>query len=426
MLQRSAGILIPLFSIRTRTDLGRGEIGGLVAMLRWAARMGHRTVQLLPFDETGPDEASPYSALSIFAIDPAYITLDEIPGIGPVALRRARATAQAYGSIPRVEVRRAKLRMLAAAYRWFRASADAAGCAALAAFAHRNAHWLDDYALFRALKEEFEWRAWEQWPAALRDREPRAIADARARHADAIAMYRYWQYLADSQMRRAREACAAAGARLIGDLAFSPGLDSAEVWARREQFDLSRLVGAPPDAFNAEGQRWGLPMPNWERMRDSGWALIRARIRRAREHYDLVRVDHVVGLYRTWNFGLAPDAPGRFTPAAEPEQRAQGESIMRALIEEAGPDALIAEDLGVIPPFVRESLHSLGVPGYKVMRWEREGSGAPSDRFIAPARYPELSIATTGTHDTETLAQWWREGGALQRRALLESLGIAG
>lgn len=424
MLKRSAGILIPLFSIRTADDLGRGEIGGLVPMLRWALSMGHRMIQLLPIDETAPGEASPYSALSVFAIDPIYLTLNGLEGIPDAALRRAREELGDARSIPRDQVHRVKLELLRQAYQWFRNEGGGDQRARLAEFEDRNASWLPDYALFRALKEEFAWRAWQEWPAALRDREPEALESARRRCDESTAMYRYWQYLAHTQLCRIRADYAASGATLVGDLAFSPSVDSAEVWANRDQFDLGRLVGAPPDAFNPAGQRWGLPMPNWERMRAGGWSLLRARMRRARELYDLIRIDHVVGLYRTYNFDLNPDGPGCFTPAQEADQRAQGETIIRALQEEAGVTALIAEDLGLIPPWVRESLRALGVPGYKVLRWEREGQGNPSDPFIPPAHYPELSLATTGTHDTETLAQWWQECGPQQRRVLLESLGI--
>jgi 4-alpha-glucanotransferase len=423
MLQRSAGILIPLFSLRSRADLGRGEIGGLIPMLEWARRMGHRMIQLLPIDETAPDEASPYSAMSVFAIDPTYITLEGLAGVSESSLERARRNLAVASS--RVEIRQIKLELLHNAYRRFRRSSDAAGRTAFADFERRNDYWLADYALFRALKEEFGWSSWEQWPTPLRDREPDALDQAQHRLAAEIAMYRYWQFVADAQMRRAHAAFTEASARLVGDLAFSPGLDSAEVWAHRDQFDLTRLVGAPPDAFSVTGQRWGLPMPNWDRMRSTGWSLIRSRLRRASELYDLVRIDHVVGLYRTWNFGLDLNEPGRFTPEEESKQRAQGEEIIRALQDEGGTAGLIAEDLGVIPPWVRDSLRSLGVPGYKIMRWEREGQGHPGDRFIAPAHYPELSLATTSTHDTETMAEWWREIGAQERRVLLDSLGIA-
>ena len=221
-----------------------------------------------------------------------------------------------------------------------------------------------------------------------------------------------------------RAYAAVRGVRIGGDLAFSPCRESAEVWANQDDFDLTRTVGAPPDDFNRKGQRWGLPMPNWDRMRRDEFKLLRGRVRHASSLYDLIRVDHVVGLYRTFNFGADPDAPGIFTPADENQQRIQGEEIMRTIKEEAGAAEIIAEDLGTVPPSVRESLTRLGVPGYKVMRWERDW-GAPEGPFLSPASYPELSLATTGTHDTESLTTWWREQQVAEREKLIRALGLA-
>ncbi|MGH7906239.1 MAG: 4-alpha-glucanotransferase, partial [Candidatus Binataceae bacterium] len=263
----------------------------------------------------------------------------------------------------------------------------------------------------------------------LRDRSVTALDRARDENAEAIAMYTYWQFIAHRQMLAAHELFSRRGALLGGDLAFSPGRDSAEVWARQHLFDLTRSVGAPPDAFNPRGQRWGLPMPDWERMRAEGWPLLKRRIHRARELYDVIRIDHVVGLFRTFNFG--PDKKedengnGRFTPADQAGQREQGESILGTIKEAAGPAAIIGEDLGSVPEWVRESMRKVGFPGYKVVRWEKDDShGLKKGRYANPAEYPVLSVATTGTHDTETMAVWWRISRPDERRNLLESLGL--
>src|SRR5260370_37679448 len=165
-------------------------------------------------------------------------------------------------------------------------------------------------------------------------------------------------------------------------------------------------------------------MPRWDRIRAGGCELIRMRVRRARELYDLLRIDHVVGLFRTYSFGSVPDAPGEFSPALEAGERRQGEEIIRAILEEAGPMALIAEDLGLIPPFVRKSLKALGVPGYKVIRWEKETWRKVNERFISPAKYPAMPIATTGTHDTDTLTMWWSALPEQERRQLCAALEI--
>ncbi len=433
MFPRSAGILIPLFSLRTEDDLGRGEIMQMRAMIDFALAMGHRVIQLLPIDETAPDEASPYNALSVFAIDPLYVSASELAGVGRLALKRARRSASEPSDdpspsarfVPRAAYVAAKRELLERAFERFASRARRIERDAFDDFLHRNSYWLDDYALFRALKDRFEFRSWEEWPGALAGREPGALATARRELASEVRKYLYFQFVAHSQWNAVREYARERGAFIGGDLAFSPSRDSAEVWAHQEMFDLSRTVGTPPDEFNRRGQRWGLPMPNWEVMRAEGLELWRSRVRHARELYDCLRVDHVVGMYRTFSFGSEPDDRGTFFPSIEEEQRAQGEAVIRATLEEA-PDALIiAEDLGTVPPWVRQSLAALGVPGYKVMMWERKWD-EPDAPFISPHDYPELSLATTGTHDTDTLAVWWRECPLEERTNFVHALGLDG
>jgi 4-alpha-glucanotransferase len=424
MVTRSAGILIPLFSIRTRDDLGRGEILGLAPMIDFALSMGHRVIQLLPLDETGPDELSPYSAMSVMAIDPMYISIRDLPGVGRVVHGRARGAVGKGRFVPRAIIRREKFALLERGYRATRARGGRDEGAALDGFIAANSYWLHDYALFRALKERFNWTSWDTWPAEIANRDPVALEAARRELAGAIEMYSYWQFIAHRQWSEIRAYASSRGALIGGDLAFSPGHDSAEVWANPSEFDLTRTVGAPPDGFNPKGQRWGLPLPNWNQMRAEGFKVLRARARHASTLYDLIRIDHVVGLYRTFNFGPEQDAPGVFTPANEDDQRRQGEEVIRVIQAEAGAAALIAEDLGTVPPWVRLSLTNLGVPGYKVMQWERNWDG--DGLFRSPSTYPELSLATTGTHDTEPLTVWWRATPVADREVLVRALGLEG
>jgi len=425
MLTRSAGILIPLFSIRTRGDLGRGEILDLAPMIDFALSMGHRVIQLLPLDETGPEDLSPYSAMSVMAIDPMYISISGLPGVGRIVAARAREAVGKARFVPRAIIRREKFALLERSYRASRARGGRDEGAQLDAFIEVNSYWLQDYALFRALKERFNWTSWETWPAGIAKREPTALALARRELADPIEMYGYWQFVAHRQWSEMRAYAAGHGAFIGGDLAFSPCRDSAEVWANQDEFDLSRTVGALPDGFNPKGQRWGLPLPNWKQMRAEEFKLLRARARHASSLYDLLRIDHVVGLYRTFNFGSDPDAPGTFTPANEDEQLHQGEEVIRTINEEAGATELIAEDLGTVPPWVRASLTRLGVPGYKVMQWERDW-GHGDEPFLSPSTYPELSLATTGTHDTEPLTVWWHAQPIADREKFVRELGLEG
>ncbi len=425
MIARSAGILVPLFSLRSAGDFGRGEIMEMQAMADLAHAAGHRIIQLLPVDETAPGEASPYSALSVFAIDPLYISADGLAGVGRLFVRQAhRRMGPGLRMVPRAGYVALKKEVLERAFAHFASRASRKEKRAVGDFIEENSYWLSDYALFRALKDQFDFRTWESWPSDLARREQGALSTARHELHDSVTKYAYFQFFAHRQWQSVRSYAGERGVLIGGDLAFSPSRDSAEAWAHQEMFDLSRTIGAPPDDFNANGQRWGLPMPNWDAMRADGFELWRARVRHARALYDILRIDHVVGLYRTFAFGPDPDAPGTFVPASEDEQRAQGENVLGLIKREAPGALIIAEDLGAIPPWVRKSLTALGIPGYKVMQWERENWHSPEERFIPPANYPELSLATTGTHDTDTLTVWWREQPIEEREKFVRSLNL--
>ncbi len=424
MLPRVAGVLIPLFSLRTLDDLGRGEIFDLAPMVDFAREMGLGLVQLLPLDEGAPDETSPYSAMSVFALDPVYLSVRGLKGVGRTSLGRARQKLSEPGvKIGRTAVRAAKMPLLERAWR---ASPDRiAPTSEFRGYLDENHDWLADYALFRSLKDRYAWSSWETWPEEIRDRDSAALETARREMNESIARYSWFQFIAHRQWSAMHAYARERRVLLGGDMAFSPARESAEVWANRTLFDLDRTIGTPPDAFNERGQRWGLPLPLWDLMRADGFRLWRARVRRAAAMFDLLRVDHVVGLYRTFSFGQDPDAPGAFVPEGESAQRAQGEEILRALRDAAGSCELIAEDLGSVPPWVRASLTGMNIAGYKVMQWEREW-GTPQERFIKPAEYPELSLATTSTHDTETLTTWWFRQPHEERAKLADALGING
>jgi 4-alpha-glucanotransferase len=426
MIARCAGILIPLFAIRSIQDFGRGEFGGLLPMAQMALAMGHRLLQLLPIDEAAPGETSPYSALSVFALDPIYLSLVRLPGIKQAECDAARAALRQIDKpADQVKLRAFKTELLLQSYQYFKSGADRTIRNQYAEFVERHRGWLKDYALFRALKEKFHWAGWESWPPPLRNHGPKALADASRMLAGRITMLKYVQFLAHQQWQELREQLQRWGIFLGGDLAFSPGRESVEVWAQQELFDLNRAVGAPPDAFSAIGQRWDLPMPDWERMRARNFDFLRMRVRHARELYDLLRIDHVVGLYRTYSYRPDDKVGGEFDPATAAAQRAQGLEIMQIVLKEAGSMQIVAEDLGVIPKFVRETLSALAIPGYKVMRWEKEQTEDTniSRPFVKPADYPSMSLATTGTHDTETLAEWWAAISEDERMRLMEAVG---
>ena len=280
MLPRSAGILIPLFSIRTRDNLGRGEILDLAPMIDFALSMGHRVIQLLPLDETGPGDLSPYSAMSVMAIDPTYISMSGLAGVGRVVLARAREAVGRARFVERPIIRSAKFPLLERAYRAYRAAARAWRTRRRCKVRRlpRSQLVLDPRlrVVSRAEGSLQLDRVGKRGRRKLRSAIPEALALARRELADAIEMYSYWQYIAHRQWSEMRAYASSRGAFLGGDLAFSPCRDSAEVWANQDEFDLSRTVGAPPDGFNPKGQRWGLPLPNWNAMRAQGFKVLRA------------------------------------------------------------------------------------------------------------------------------------------------------
>ena len=424
-MTRRAGVLIPLFSIPSSRSWGIGEIGDVEPIARWLEAAGQRILQLLPINEMPPGESSPYSALSAMAIDPQFITLDRVEDFtelgGEEALAMSeRSRLDAIRVAPRIqyaEVRDLKHAVLRRCFARFTAIDVPAGtrrAAAFQAYASEQSWWLDDYALFRALHAQHGERAWFDWPEPLRSRQPEALTAARSELADEILFRQYVQWIAGDQWGRARDA--AGRVDLFGDLPFMVSGDSADVWARQDEFRMDASVGVPPDAFSETGQDWGLPLYRWDVLGQRGFDWLRDRARRNADLFDGYRIDHLVGFYRTY-FRPRDGSPARFTPDQQQDQQALGERVLD-VFREPGAE-IIAEDLGVVPDFVRESLAALGIPGYKVFRWERQWK-VEQQPFRDPADYPAVSVATSGTHDTEPMVTWWKEASTEERRAVLE------
>jgi 4-alpha-glucanotransferase len=420
---RRAGILVPLFSIPSTRSWGIGEIGDIEPLARWLTGAGQRILQLLPINEMPPQERSPYSALSAMAIDPQFISVaaledfEAIGGEGALDVR-TRERLDAVQVAPKIDyagVRAVKDHALRRSFAHFRDREFVGGtrrASAFRAFGADQSWWLDDYALFRALHARYGERSWTEWPAPVRDRDPQALEAARGELADEIMYRRYLQWLAGDQWSLARER--AGSVSLFGDLPFMVSGDSADVWARQDEFRVDLSVGVPPDAFSDTGQDWGLPAYRWDVLAERDFAWLRQRARRNADLYDGYRVDHLVGFYRTY-FRDGHGAAG-FTPPDETSQLALGERVLGVFIESGAE--IVAEDLGTVPDFVRASLGRLGVPGYKVFRWERHWT-EPGQPFRDPATYPPVSVATSGTHDTEPMTIWWENASAEEKRAVL-------
>lgn len=425
MTRRHAGVNVPLFSLRSERGWGIGELSDLPVLTDWMADAGFDRLMLLPLGTMPHGQTSPYSAVSTLAIDPIYISLHGVGDFyragGDATLsdesRQAIDAARRAPTVCYDLVRRAKDEALGRAFdrfvadEWTMRTSRAEG---LAAYIERERWWIDDYGLFLALREAHGRVGWRDWPPALAERHPEALNDVRQQLAREVLFHQYAQWLAEGQWQEARAAARKRGISLFGDLPFVAGTDSPEVWANAAEFRLDVSTGVPPDAFSATGQDWGLPTYRWDVITAGGYAWHMRRSRRMAALFDGLRVDHVIGLFRTYGRPLSGEP--FFTPADEPDQIAQGRALMRILAESGL--SLIAEDLGVTPDFVREALAAQGIPGCKVMRWERDWN-APGAPFLPPESYAERSATMTGTHDTEPLALWWTRATAEERVAYM-------
>jgi 4-alpha-glucanotransferase len=425
---RQAGCLIPLFSIRSPTSWGLGEIPDLVPFARWASAAGFSVVQVLPVHEASRGQSSPYAGLSAFALDPIYIAVDALEDFEAAGGREALspeeqgelAALPGVPAVPWPRVRALKERALGLSFQAFldnELKGRTARARQLEEYAREHADWLDDYALFVTLHDDrYGGKPWTEWDSLLRDRDPGALAAARAQYSERLLFHVWLQWQLDQQWHTARRACNATGVELMGDLPFMVATDSADVWSRPDDFRLDARVGVPPDAFSDTGQDWGLPVYRWNTMEENGFHWMSERARRSADLYGLYRVDHVVGLYRTY---YRPNDGGKpaFIPETETAQVRNGEKMMEIFSQGA---RVIAEDLGTVPDFVRASLTRCLVPGYRVLRWEKDASV-----FRDPAKWPALSVATTGTHDTDTLADWYDTLGPEERKAFLGIPGLA-
>jgi len=448
---RIAGVLAPLFAIRTETDLGVGDLEGLRQFVDWAAGVGFQLVQLLPINETGGDN-SPYNAISAMAIEPT--TLHLAPGspedltaedfeevLAQVNVAKMRSGTVKYG-----RVRQLKTALLEKAFAQFqrRGADEPEALEDFTGFCDSESSWLEEYVLFRALMELNDGReAWDHWPdehrsptAAARWLEEQA-SPTRIAFAERQMFFRYVQWIAFSQWREMKSYAEKRGVALMGDVPFGVSYYSADVFARRDQFALEWSGGAPPEPYFKDdeftqkwGQNWGFPLYRWDVMRADNFAWWRQRVRGVRRSFHVFRIDHVLGFFRIYAFPWRPQENARFLPLSWGEMlretggrfpqfaprddethenadanRREGEEYLRAILDEARETRLVGEDLGTVPNYVRPSLQSLGIAGFKIPHWETHRDG----RIISGSEYQRLSVGTYATHDHKPLRAIWEE-----------------
>lgn len=415
LLKRRAGLVVPIFSLNEPGNWGIGEINHLYPLIDWMASFGQTILQVLPFNEMSPGVNSPYSAMSLFAIDPVYITIEgEIPADVKAQIDRCRKGK----GIQYEKIRDLKLQCLGRSFEAFKKNVPQS----FRDFEKINGWWLHDYAMFRLLKEKNNWYSWQHWAPAFKNREKAALDGLAAAEGDRILFFKYVQWVAFDQWDKLKKYGEGKGVLLKGDVPFAPSEESEAAWVNRDIIDPNFTLGCPPDAFSATGQEWGLPVYHIGNMEATNFEYWRRRAHWADELFHYYRIDHVVGCYRMYAFPTRRGDRARFIPEHEAQQLKLGETILYVLKGATRNSYPMAEDLGVIPDFVRESLSRLKIPGYKIMRWEKYWK-TPEQNYIHPCDYPECSIATTGSHDTDTMSEWWE---TLEHKDRAELIGMAG
>ncbi len=452
--KKIGGVLAPLFALRGENDLGIGDLGALREFIDWSAGIGFRLVQLLPINETGADN-SPYNAISAMAIEPTTLQLaanspedltrDDFNSVmADVDLARLRR-----GEVKYRQVKKLKRRLLEKAFANFCGHAEKKLQLEFEKFCKEEAEWLNDYAFFRVLMEENDESAtWTRWSAEhqsierARDWLHDLPQDRQAALRNRQNFFCYVQWIAHKQWRQIKLYAEECGVALMGDIPFGVSYYSADVFARPDEFALDWSGGAPPEPYFKDdeftqkwGQNWGIPLYRWDRMRANNFEWWRERVRAIRRIFHLFRIDHVLGFYRIYAFPWRPRKNKQFLPLDWQEMLArtggraphfaprddetsencdankrEGEEYLRVALAEAGATRVIGEDLGAVPDYVRPSLRSLGIAGFKIPQWE-----VYHEQVTPGEKYEQLSVATYTTHDHKPIRALWEE--AFERSA---------
>jgi 4-alpha-glucanotransferase len=406
--RKRAGVLVPLFSVYSKNSLGIGDLADLKLLVDFCQKSGFTILQLLPMNEVG-STFCPYDAVSSFAIEPVYIST--LKGIA-----EARKTYPAGRAHVDYKVKDVKMSLLKEVY-------DDGGshdAREFKKFTEKNAYWIDDFALFKVLKEHHKGRSWYEWDDAYIRRDKESLQAFTKKHFKEIEFQKWVQWNAFLQFVDAKSYAASKGVFICGDLPILISKDSADVWAHQEFFKLDFAAGAPPDMYCAKGQRWGMPTYDWDKIASDGYRYLKEKLKYAENFYDILRVDHVVGLFRIWSIPYGePQANeglnGFFDPADENVWKDHGVSILSVMCENTKM-LLVAEDLGMIPKACPETLQEFRIPGNDVQRWTKDWVALHD--FRPPGEYREMSVAMLSTHDTTNWAAWWENEAGTVDQAL--------
>ncbi|HUS10479.1 MAG TPA: 4-alpha-glucanotransferase [Pyrinomonadaceae bacterium] len=402
--RRASGILLHPSSLPG--PFGIGDLGPeAFAFADFLEAAGQSIWQMLPLGPTGYGD-SPYACYSAFAGNTLLISLEELVTVGLLS-ENELANAPQFSSdrVDFAAVHAYKDSILRSAFVAFKRDTDQELTARFVQFCGQHASWLEDYALFRALKDEHGGIAWTGWPPDLVTRQPAAIQDAKHRLSDEIEAQKFYQFLFFRQWFALKSYCNDRGIQLVGDVPIFVAHDSADVWTNPDQFKLDEagnpvvVAGVPPDYFSTTGQLWGNPLYEWERMRLDGFRWWINRVRATLEIFDIARIDHFRGFAACW------EIPGGDKTAERGQWvEAPGRELFTAIKNALGQVPIIAEDLGVITPDVESLRDDFGFPGMRIVQF---AFSSDTNNIDLPHNYHQNVVVYTGTHDNDTAVGWF-------------------
>ena len=420
IIMRESGILMPVSSLPGPYGIGCFGAEAL-KFVDFLAAAGQHIWQLLPLSPTGYGD-SPYQSCSAFAGNPYFIDLDALKADG--LLTAAQLKAEPWGTDPLSvdygTLYTSRYKVLRAAYAaWREKYAGRFGCAHYYpddyyAFTLTNESWLNDYAMYMALKTANGMKSWAEWPREYRLRDAGALAEFAAGQEEEIGFWKFLQYEFAVQWKKVKGYANEKGIKILGDIPIYVSADSVDAWVGGELFELdaqggfARVAGCPPDYFSADGQLWGNPLYNWPYHKQTGYAWWVRRVRHALGIYDLLRIDHFRGFDTYWAIPA-----GSSTARTGKWENGPGMDLFRALEAALGKLPIIAEDLGDLVPSVRKLLADSTFPGMKVLQFAFGGG----DNEYLPHNHVKNSVVYPGTHDNTTLTDWWVNAAPTKEKA---------
>ncbi len=417
---RKSGILMPVSSIPSRYGIGTFSRQAY-AFIDSLEKAGQSYWQILPLGPTGYGD-SPYQSFSTFAGNPYYIDLEALIEAG--WLTRADCDGCDFGDddeyIDYEKIYLSRFKVLKKAFRNSRIGKEAE----FQAFVEENSDWLDDYALYMAVKNSFGGRSWSEWDEDIKLRRPAALKRYREKYAEEVDFYRFQQYLFAGQWFALKEYANRKKIEIIGDIPIYVAFDSADTWANPELFQLDEtltptaVAGCPPDSFSATGQLWGNPLYRWDYHKKTGYAWWMKRIAYCYKLYDVVRIDHFRGFdeYYSIPYGDETAEFGHW-------EKGPGYDIFRTMKTQLGRKAVIAEDLGFLTKSVIDLVKKTGYPGMKILQFAFDSR---EENDYLPHNYAANSIVYTGTHDNDTTIGWFSQLKRKDKRFARKYLNIRG